>query len=313
MSFFEIDIKPNSLKKMVFSASKIVATLLLVSTYFDGFSQRIAPKSFLVCGDSKILIVDYNRTKDSIPDVVWSWDAHEALDLPDDFRNKKFNSTDDVKAINGGKQLLISSSSGAVAILNISDKRVVFHAAVPNAHSIALLPGNKVVAAASVHPQGNKIMLFDFKKSNSPIYTDSLYSAHGVVWDESRKTLFALGYDVLREYKLDGGKGLKLIDEWKIPGEGGHELGLTSHGKSLFVTEHHGAWIFNKDDHRFTKIEGFPDAENIKSLNKDDSGQFIYTIPEQSWWTFHVRFLKPTRSIAFPNMKVYKARWFYQE
>ncbi|MCE7070132.1 sugar phosphate isomerase/epimerase [Dyadobacter sp. CY327] len=276
------------------------------------YAQSIPPKSFLVCGDSKILIVDYNKSRDSIPEIIWSWDAHLAKDLPETFRNRKFNSTDDCKAINDGKQILISSSSGAIAILNVSDKKVVFYAEVPNAHSVAILPGNKIAAAASTHANGNKIMLFDIKKPNEPLFTDSLYSAHGVVWDAKRKSLFALGFDVLREYKLVNGKSLSLNAHWKIPGEGGHELGLTSDENALFVTEHTGAWTFNLNDHQFTKISGFPDAENIKSLNRDSAGQYIFTIPEKSWWTYHVRFLAPERSFAFPDMKVYKARWFYQ-
>jgi hypothetical protein len=282
--------------------------ILMIS---GAFAQSIPPKSFLVCGDSKVMIVDYSKSRDSIPEIIWSWDAHEAKDLPEQFRNRKFNSTDDCKAINNGKQILLSSSSGAIAIVNVADKKVVFYAAVANAHSIALLPGNKLVAAASIHANGNKIMLFDINKPDEPIFTDSLYSAHGLVWDTKRKSLFALGYDVLREYKMEG-NSLNLKADWKIPGESGHELGLTSDANTLFVTEHTGAWIFNLKDQQFTKIKGFPDAQNIKSLNRDRSGQYIFTIPEESWWTYHVRFFMPERSLAFPGMKVYKARWFHQ-
>ena len=77
----------------------------------------------------------------------------------------------------------------------------------------------------------------------------------------------------------------------------------------LFVTEHHGSWLFSLENHDFQKIGGFPDAENIKSLGRDGSGQYIFTIPEESWWTYHVRFSNPNRSLAFPGMKAYKARW----
>jgi hypothetical protein len=34
------------------------------------------------------------------------------------------------------------------------------------------------------------------------------------------------------------------------------------------------------------------------------------TIPEESWWTFHVRFVNPERKMVFSGMRVYKARWF---
>jgi hypothetical protein len=267
-------------------------------------------KTLLVCGDSKVLMVDYNKSRDTIPTIVWTWDAHAANDLPDEYRNKKFNSVDDCKSANNGKQILVSSSGGAIAVLDSRSRQVLFYASVPNAHSIELLPDNLLAAAASTAVDGNKIMLFDSRHPDKPLFTDSLYSAHGLVWDEKRKSLFALGYDVLREYTIISRDSLYLKTEWKIPGIGGHDLQPSADGKSLFVTEHNGCWIFDLEKYSFRKIEGFPDAHNIKSLGQDRTGQFIYTVPENSWWTYHVNFFKAERRFAFPGMKVYKARWF---
>lgn len=296
---------------MEYQNKKIFYSFLLMLFISSAvFSQAVKPKTFLVCGDSKVLLVDYNKSRDSIPEVIWSWDAHLAKDLPEHYRTKMFNTMDDCKPINGGKQILVSASSGAIAILNIKDSKVVFYTSVPNAHSIALLPDNRIAAAASTAKTGNKIMLFDISKPEKALYTDSLYSAHGLVWNEKRKSLFALGYNVLREYKIVEKDNLHLEAEWKIPGIGGHELQPAPDGDNLFVTEHHGSWLFNLSSHTFTKIKGFPDAGNIKSLGQINSGQYIYTIPEKSWWTFHVKFFEPARSFAFPDLHVYKARWF---
>lgn len=294
-------LKPNLATPVIF--------LLLVTTWGQLLSaQSYTPKSFLVCGDSKVLIVDYNQSSDTLPKVIWTWDAHLAQDLPEDFRTRRFNSTDDCKAINRGKQILVSSSSGAIAVVNVRDKKVVFHAVVPNAHSIEVLPGNRLVAAASTHAQGNKLMVFDLAMPAKVVFTDSLYSAHGVVWNQKRKSLYALGYDELREYKLLKKGRLSMVAKWKIPGLGGHELNAAD-ADNLFVTEHHGSWLFSLTTHDFQKIERFPVAENIKSLGVDRTGQYIFTIPEESWWTYHVKFSNPARSLAFPGMKVYKARW----
>lgn len=155
------------------------------------------------------------------------------------------------------------------------------------------------------------MMVFDLRIPAKLVYTDSLYSAHGVVWNEKRKSLYALGYDELREYKLLNNGGLSQVAKWKIPGLGGHELNARDED-NLLVTEHHGAWLFNLTIHDFQKIEGFPDAENIKSLGQDMSGQYIFTVPEESWWTYHVKFSNPARSLVFPGMKVYKARWMWE-
>ncbi|WP_353719320.1 DUF6528 family protein [Dyadobacter sp. 676] len=288
----------------------VFAFFLSAASLANALSQSIPPKSFLVCGDSKVLLVDYSKSKDSIPEIIWSWDARQATDLPELYRTKLFNTMDDCKAVRGGKQLLVSSSGGAVALVDMQDKKVLFHTTVPNAHSIELLPGDLLAAAASVQPAGNKLMLFSLKQPDKPLFTDSLYSAHGVVWNVKRQSLFALGYDVLREYKIVAGNSLQMVAKWTIPGIGGHELQPVNTAGDLFVTEHHGSWLFSLATQQFTKIQGFPDAENIKSLGRDASGQYIYTIPEESWWTFHVKFHEPARTFAFPDMHVYKARWF---
>ncbi|MBD2756769.1 DUF6528 family protein [Spirosoma validum] len=284
----------------------------LLSGPLMGMAQPGTEKLVLVCGQSKVLLVDYQNGKDSVPAVVWSWDAHEAMDLPDEYRTKKFNTMDDCKPIRQGEQLLVSSSGGAIALINRSDKKILFHASVPNAHSIELLPGELIAAAASTAPTGNRIMLFDRRQSGKPIFSDSLYSAHGLVWDDKRKSLFALGLTVLREYKLmmTGQKSLKLVQEWKIPGEGGHDLQPTLDGNYLFLTETNGAWQFDLTKHTFIKIPGFTDAPHTKSVGRDRSGQFVYTVPEKSWWTYHVRFQNPGHALSFPDLEVYKARWF---
>ena len=273
--------------------------------------KSIPNDSIIVCGDSKVLIVEFPEQGDTIPHIVWSWDAQLVNDLPFEYRTRKFNSIDDCKSTNNGEQLMISSSSGAIAIVNIEDKKVVFIADVPNAHSIEMIPGNKIIAAASTAPEGNRLMLFDINQPPNLLDTDSLYSAHGVVWDNRRNVLFALGYDVLREYKVDHNSNkLVMNDEWKIPGISGHDLSISQDGDSLFITERTGAWIFNIENHSFSKIEQFPDAVNIKSINQNINYQYVYTVAEESWWTYQVKFFNSSGYLSFPNLRVYKARFY---
>jgi hypothetical protein len=289
----------------------LLSVLLLLSAGF--LNAQVPGKSFLVCGDSKILLVAYSRSVDTTPAIIWSWDAHEAMELPDEYRLRKFNTMDDCKAINKGKDILVSSSSGAIGIINRESRKMTFYTSVPNAHSIELLPGNLVAAAASTSRDGNKVMLFNIDQPNEVLYKDSLYSAHGTVWDRKRKRLYALGYDVLREYALvsKGKPALQLKKEWKLPHTGGHDLVMAPDGRNLYLTiEHAGGWIFNLPESKFTKTTDFTSAVTLKSVGKHKSGQNIFTIPEQSWWTYHVRFSNPDRSFSFPGMRVYKARWF---
>jgi hypothetical protein len=305
---------PGKLSKFATGTGKFRSILFLTicSLVFSSCNNKNEIKDenlVLVCGDSKVLLVKAAKSNDTIPEIVWSWDAHTASDLPDSFKPEKFNTIDDCKAVNHGTQILVSSSSGAVAIINKDDKKVLFYAEVPNAHSVEILPNNKLVAAASTTKNGNRLMLFEIENPAKLLFSDSLYSAHGLVWDAAGNSLFALGYDVLREYKFNSDK-LLLQEEWKIPGISGHDLQMLPDGENLFVTEHTGAWIFNIENKQFDKIDGFPDAEDIKSINQNKGGRYIFTIPEESWWTYHVKFLNPEGSLSFSGMHVYKARWF---
>lgn len=194
----------------------IVSLLIILVSHSckESILNSIPNDAILVCGDSKALIVKYPEKDDSIPYIIWSWDSHLANDLPFEYRTRKFNTIDDCKSTNNGKELMISSSSGAIAVINIEDKMVKFLADVPNAHSIEMIPNNKIIVAASIATEGNKLMLFDITQPEMLLDTDSLYSAHGVVWDNQRNILFALGYDVLREYKIDQNNKLVVNDEW---------------------------------------------------------------------------------------------------
>ncbi|GJM27839.1 MAG: hypothetical protein DHS20C17_04740 [Cyclobacteriaceae bacterium] len=276
--------------------------------YFTSvFSQ--AEKALLVCGDSKVLLVDYEKSVGGNPEIIWTWDSRTAPDIPEQYRTK-FATMDDCKSADKGRKIIVSASSGAVAILNSEDRSVLFYAMVPNAHSVALLPNNRLAAAASTNEAGNRIMLFDTNQPNKLLYQDSLYSAHGVVWDHNRKSLFALGYQELREYKMATSDSLVLVRWWEIPGESGHDLQPALDENNLLITEHTGAWSFNIKREEFQKISGFPDDQNIKSLSQHPSGQYLYTVPEESWWTYHVSFFQPDNKLAFPHLKVYKARWY---
>lgn len=272
-----------------------------------------AQKEFLVCGDSKVLLVDYKKSKDTIPHISWEWDASKDSQLPEIYRTQKFRTMADCKLSRDGKQLLAISSSGGVALLSFPDKKLLFLTEVGNVHSIEFLPGGLIAVAGSIHPRGNSLEIYNPAVSNKPLAKDSLYSGHGVVWHAKKKLLYALGYDVLRAYSLDISSPdqpqLTQVKEWSIPGESGHDLFLTANGKQLYITEHTDAWAFDLASEKFDKIKDFPTKENIKSIGRNKAGQIIYTEPEESWWTFSVKFINPERKFGFPGMKVYKARW----
>src|SRR5262245_7650010 len=161
--------------------TKTIALLLWTSCATPPGASR--PSDLLVCGGDEVVIVDLRDP--AAPKPIWSWRAADRPELPEPFR-KKFGSTDDCKPADGGRKILITSSGGAVALVERSTGRVLFYAAAPNAHSAEVIPGNRVVVACSTKPEGNRLVVHDLAVSDSPLAFEELPGAHGAVLDEER-------------------------------------------------------------------------------------------------------------------------------
>lgn len=91
----------------------------------------------------------------------------------------------------------------------------MFYARVPAAHSIELLPDNRVVVALSHNEEGDCIQLFDINHPNQVLFQDSLFWGHGVIWMENRQLLYALGFNELKAYSLKNWKVNNQHYRWK--------------------------------------------------------------------------------------------------
>lgn len=270
-----------------------------------GLSQLIT------CGDEEVVVFE-KAAADSLGFVkVWEWTASMSEGLPEDFHDY-FKTTDECKPV-GDHQILITSSSGGVALVNRADKKTVFYAHAPNAHSAEYLPGNKLVVALSTAENGNSIRLYDLDHPDSILFTDSLYSGHGVVWDEEKNSLFALGFDQLREYKLEDWDGsqprLKQVNEWGIPDESGHDLFLTKDRRLLLSTTN-SVWQFDIKSSTFSPFSALEGIPHVKSVNLNtQTGELVYTKGEISWWTHHIYMHLPKKdTLALTDKKIYKVR-----
>ena len=139
-----------------------------------------------------------------------------------------FQGMDECKTAKNGDWLLTSSSAGGAAIIERSSEKCLFYARVPAAHSIELLPDNRVVVALSHNEEGDCIQLFDINHPNQVLFQDSLFWGHGVIWMENRQLLYALGFNELKAYSLKNWKSeqptLQMEKVWKLPTDDGHDL-----------------------------------------------------------------------------------------
>ncbi|MDH3650944.1 MAG: DUF6528 family protein [Saprospiraceae bacterium] len=272
-------------------------------------------EELIACGDNQVLIFDVAQSKDTVPQMIWHWKANEAVDLPNEYRTQYFQSMDECKPLLNGTQLLLTSSSGGVALIDRASKKALFYAVVGNAHSAELLPNGRIAVMASTHDQGNRIVLFNINKPESPIFYDSIYSGHGVVWDEENELLYTLGYDELRAYQLmnwhSTSPSLERQRSWKIPGASGHDLSPWPKDQNkLILTEHGSVWSFDKLTGNFATFEPLAGRQDVKAVSlHPTTNRIAFIQAETSWWSHRIYLQNPDQWFSFPDIKLYKVRW----
>lgn len=282
----------------------------------------IPPMANIVAAEQKsgrVLILnpvaDWNRPES----LVWSWGPGDSSEIAPEHRGW-FGYVSDAKPVDGTKKLLTVASGGGVALVNLADKKVLFYAlAGGNTHSAALLPDGNIVTASST---GNYLKLFvvpeelaDPEKIQSVEYPFT--DAHGLVWDEPNKTLWALGGKELVGFVYKGTKenpALERIFTTELPPEltNGHDLCAIPDSRSLFVTGTDGIGLFDTNSRSLRFLTAVKD---IKSISLDGVGHLIVQQPNEQWWSDSILSLNKERKPigTLDGARFYKARWWISE
>jgi hypothetical protein len=270
--------------------------------------------ALLLCGFEEVFAVSPETLASGEVEKLWSWKAKGRADLPADAA-KRFGTTDDCKPIRGGRQILITSSGGGCALVDHPSGEVKWFAVVENAHSIELLPGDRVVVAGSTGANGDRLVLFDLSRSVTPLWHTRLDSAHGVVWDEARQSLWALGFDELRRYRLadwdSKTPSLKLEQSHALPDEGGHDLQAVPNSNDLALTTHRAVSLFDRDTGEFRPHPALKGRENVKALAIHPKTGETYFVQGDSpeWWSRSLQSLAPAARLPVQGERLYKVRW----
>jgi hypothetical protein len=278
-----------------------------------GCGAKASP--LLLCGMDEVFLIDTAAAEKGTIEKLWSWRAKDREDVPEALR-KSFATTDDCKPVNGGARVLVSSSSGGCALVERPSGKVLWYARVPNAHSLELLPGGRVVVASSVNAFGNKFLLFDLARPDQPLWETPARSAHGVVWDSERQRLWALNFDELRCYELKDWESdhpsLALEKSYALPDEDGHDLQPVPGSADLTVTTSHHVYLFDRGKREFRAHPVLGDQPEVKCVTTHPtSGRVVYlpAVGGKQWWSDRISFLAPEGGVQFPGEKLYKARW----
>jgi hypothetical protein len=264
----------------------------------------------LICGGSEVFAVDPEHPTD----FVWHWDSADRTDIPEHLTDC-FGSLDECKPVNGGSHVLITSSGGAVALIDKATQDVVFISAVANAHSADLLPGNRIIAAAShLEDKGDRLILFDIDRPEEALWSDDLPKGHGAVWDESRSLFWALSNTDIRSYTFrdwaSDRPSLELVSSTELPEPGGHELSWADN-ETFHVTTSNECWQYQLETHTITRHPILGGSAQVKSISSHpDTGRIAYTQGEGgNWWSENIHLKDPDRSLSYPGKRLYKCRW----
>ncbi len=283
------------------------------------FSRRAQADELILCGWDEVFIVDIDPASPpaQAPKKIWTWKVADSPRIPAQYKNM-FRSTDECKPVAGGKQILITSSSGGVALIERETKKALFWAYVGNAHSAEMLPGGRIAVAGSGHKDGNCLALFDVKQPEKRLYTDELKWGHGAVWDPERQILWASGGDDLRAYTLKDWQtdkpSLKREAVYKfpdVPNAGAHDLIAVPGTNQLFATSHHHVYLFDCDKRTFSKHPKLYEQARVKGAAiHPRTKRLAYTQGSAKHWsTDRLRWAGLETETVFSGERLYKARW----
>lgn len=288
---------------------RALATPVLVSC-LAGAARPASAQPLVVCGWDEVFVVDAGEPSRK----VWSWKAADRPELPEAYRGL-FRTTDECKPLPGGRVLITASSDGA-AIVDAATGRAIWWGRCGNTHSAELLPSDRIVLACSVRPEtGNKLALFDAGVPERELFSTELVSGHGVVWDEQRQLLWALGLDELRAYALvdweSATPSLALKASYRLPDHSGHELVAEPGTSRLVLSAHESVWTFDRDTRTFAlhpQLAGRPDVKGI-SIHPDTGRIAFVQADPPEWWSRRIRFVNPAGEATLPDERLYKIRW----
>lgn len=293
----------------------LIFIVLLLGVLFNPISEvkaqefhSLSSGLIIGCGDGKIIILDPNDS--DLSSVVWKWNVKDVFDQVPELYHNLLVPLDECKPIDDNKRILVTSSGGATAIVDVKSKSLEFYAKTPKAHSAELLPGGYIAVANSTHPEGNSLELYHRSESEKVIESDSLYSGHGVIWNDSKNILFALGYNELKAYAFDEKESPKLtllyVDT--LPTVNGHDLSFVDDNRLLISTDE-SAYLYDLQTRVFNDFTELGNISHLKSINYNPvSENIIYTKAEISWWTHNIYSKNPSRVFHIPDISLYKVR-----
>lgn len=238
-------------------------------------------------GASRLEVYDISGGKLDESSLVWSYETPKYNIAGVKFRHSE--AYGDVALMAYGKKYARMVSYPEGELLWSTSK------AADNPHSIELLP-NGVIAIAS--SDGGEIRFFVPSGSSSGNYVASvtLADAHGVLWDDERQVLWAIGRRVLTAYRitLNSEGNVSVVEDSScramIPTDYAHDLApVYGNTNLLWISTGSSVYQFNKTTKSFSTAYNGASSVNrvgVKGIGSFNDGSMVYIYPDGAFKTW---------------------------
>lgn len=282
----------------------------------------IEPALGIICAEQtagEILILDPSADW-SQPDAVrYRWSPSTAPEIPDAHR-VWFGTPNECKPIMDQRHALVADSNGGVALIDMIAQCAVFYAFVGgNPHSAEQLPDGSIAVASS---SGNRITLIPafYTQQTEPLpemfFSTSLKNAHGVVWDDKREILWAIGLESLVGYTYNFNTRTPQLQHHitcDLPAfaQHGHDL-IAVPDTDFLISTGVGVSVFDREHHVFVLLADILNLKSISLTGSDKNCAIIAQKPTSHWWSDQICFLNSefTPAGKRPGARFYKGRWW---
>ena len=248
---------------------------------------------------------------------VWSWDPYTAC-VPSAHQDWFINPSE-VKPVFNKRYILMTASGGAVALIRLSDHKLMFYANCgQNPHSAEILPDGNIVTAESKSGEINTFVVDTVKVLGMKANTLKLGNAHNVVWDRKKECIYATatiqaGVTALFRMKYNGDRNNpQLTNQTRIytfdKESGGHDL-FPVYGEEdkLWLTAASAVYKFDISTDTPT-CEKVYNTADIKSVCNGPDG-ILMLKPTEEWWAEGLVNEKGEELFKMDGAKLYKGRW----
>lgn len=247
---------------------------------------------------------------------IWKWTPEEIGIYNGNQKYNWFHNTSEVKPVYNNTHILATFSGGAVLLIRIKDKKVIFLAkAGVNPHSAELMPDGNIITVSSTDAKMCTFVVKGGETDAKPFETYSLPSAHNAVWDMKRELLYTTTGEGIYSYKYNMDKNNPRLSEktlvCKIPSTDncGHDLiPVTCKKDMLWMTTNEHVFKFDVAENNLIEINDF---YAIKSVSDNYNGQVLMLKPTNpdGWSSDGAVDISGNNVFTLPGTKIYKLRW----